>query len=131
MLVKNCAKCKRLIPYGSAYCPSCEAEIDAQRAKRKAENARRGALRRDPKYKRFYDSKPWRLLSAKRLSVDKHCAFCGKPAAEVDHIIEIQTPEGWAKRLDWSNTRSLCTVCHNKRHNRFQKRRTPGGGQKV
>ncbi|MBQ1839064.1 MAG: HNH endonuclease, partial [Ruminococcus sp.] len=34
---------------------------------------------------------------------------------------------GWARRYDESNFRPLCTVCHNKRHKRFQKRIPRGG----
>ncbi|MBQ3265073.1 MAG: HNH endonuclease [Ruminococcus sp.] len=120
MLLKNCPRCKTLIPYGKPYCPKCTAIVEQEREEQKQESARRYNARRDPKYTKFYRSKPWKLLSAKRLSVDKFCAFCGKPAVEVDHIIEIQTPEGWARRLDWNNTRSLCHKCHDKRHNRFQ-----------
>ena len=120
MLLKNCPRCKQLMPYGKKYCPKCAAKIEQEKVKLKADADRRYNSRRDQKYIKFYHSKPWKLLSAKRLSVDKFCAFCGKPAVEVDHIIEIQTPEGWARRLDWDNTRSLCHKCHDKRHNRFQ-----------
>lgn len=120
MLMKNCPKCRQLMPYGKKYCPKCTELVEQEREQRKTMAARQYDRRRDQKYIRFYHSKPWKLLSAKRLSVDKFCAFCGKPAVEVDHIIEIQTPEGWAHRLDWNNTRSLCHKCHDKRHNRFQ-----------
>ena len=123
MIYKNCPRCKKLMPYGKTYCESCSAIIAAERKKRKAENDRRYNQRRDAKYKKFYNSDPWKSLSEARLSRDKHCSFCGEPAQEVDHIIEIQTPEGWARRLDWNNTRSVCTVCHNIRHNRFLSRK--------
>ena len=126
MLLKNCPRCKELMPYGKAYCSKCMEIVEEEREQRKAKANRRYNAQRDPKYEKFYHSKPWKLLSAKRLSVDKFCVFCGKPATEVDHIIEIQTPEGWARRLDWNNTRSACHKCHDKRHKRFQrkKRRT-------
>ena len=127
MLMKNCPKCRQLMPYGKKYCPKCTELVEQEREQRKAEYDRRYNQRRDKKYIRFYHSKPWKLLSAKRLGTDKYCAFCDQagivprvPAVEVDHIIEIQTPEGWARRLDWNNTRSLCHECHDKRHNRFQ-----------
>ena len=78
---------------------------------------------RDPKYGRFYNGVEWRTLSRKRLQDDGYkCVMCGAFASEVDHIVPIQTPEGWDKRLDYDNTRSLCLDCHNKRHNRFKKR---------
>lgn len=64
------------------------------------------------------------MLSAKRLQDDGYrCSMCPNIATEVDHIVEIKTPEGWDRRLDYTNTRSLCTDCHNKRHNRFKKRK--------
>lgn len=123
MLFKNCPKCKRLMPYGKTYCDTCAKAVKAEREQRKAENIRRYNQRRNPKYKKFYNSNPWKNLSKARLEADKRCALCGKPATEVDHIIEIQTPEGWKRRLDWSNTRSLCTKCHNQKHNRFTSNR--------
>lgn len=126
MLLKNCPRCKRLMPYGKNYCPKCTPIVEQEREQRKAQADRLYNQRRDQKYIRFYHSKPWKLLSAKRLSVDKFCAFCNKPAVEVDHIIEIQTPEGWDRRLDWNNTRSLCHKCHDKRHGRFQSKTSKG-----
>ena len=123
MIYKSCPKCKALIPYGTTYCPACTQKVQEERQKRKAERDKAYNARRDPKYKQFYNSKPWKLLSEKRLSEEKHCRFCGKPASEVDHIVDIHTPEGWKRRLEWDNTRSLCHKCHDKRHNRFQKRR--------
>ncbi len=128
MLLKICNRCKRLIPYGSSYCSTCKpivaAELEARRAEYKRESNRRYNKTRDPKYVRFYNSNDWRTLSAKRLQDDNYkCVMCGKIATEVDHIIEIKTPEGWGRRLDYSNTRSLCSDCHNKRHNRFKRRK--------
>ena len=118
--MKNCPRCKKLMPYGKAYCPKCEPVVEQERKEQRVRSMKQYNKRRDPKYEKFYHSKPWKLLSAERLRIDKHCAFCGAPATEVDHIIEIQTDAGWARRLDWNNTRSLCTKCHNKRHKRFQ-----------
>ena len=127
MLLKSCGRCGNLIPYGSAYCTTCTPIVEAEReiymrgAKRRNNRAyNRG---RDPKYVRFYNSGAWRSLSAKRLQDDGYrCVWCGRIATEVDHIIEIQIPEGWEKRLDYDNTRSLCNACHNKRHGRFKKK---------
>ena len=128
MLLKSCNRCGNLFPYsGVGYCDKCmpivregrEARI--QEAKRK--NNREYNKTRDPKYIRFYNSNEWRSLSAKRLQDDGfRCAWCGKIADEVDHIVEIKTPDGWERRLDYDNTRSLCHTCHNKRHKRFEKR---------
>lgn len=125
MLLKACGRCGDLIPYGSAYCSKCLPIVTAEREARlkdtKRKNNRDYNRGRDPRYTRFYNSAEWRTLSAKRLQDDGYrCAWCGKIANEVDHIIEIQTPEGWERRLDYGNTRSLCHDCHNKRHKRFE-----------
>lgn len=127
MLLKSCGRCGNLIPYGATYCTKClpivEAEREARIQESRLKSNREYNKTRDPKYVRFYNSVEWRTLSAKRLQDDGYrCAWCGKIAAEVDHIIEIKTPEGWEKRLDYDNTRSLCHACHDKRHNRFKKK---------
>ena len=128
MLLKACNRCGNLIPYGGVYCAECapivEAKREARRQEAKRESDRRYNKTRDPKYAQFYNSVGWRTLSAKRLQDDGfRCTWCGKIADEVDHIIEIKTPDGWERRLDYTNTRSLCHSCHNKRHNRFEKKR--------
>ena len=127
MLLKSCGRCGNLIPYGVAYCTRCAPIVQEEREARLRESRlksnREYNKTRDPKYVRFYNSLAWRALAAKRLQDDKYkCTWCGKIADEVDHIIEIKTPEGWELRLDYDNTRSLCTECHNKRHNRFMKK---------
>lgn len=127
MLLKSCKRCGNLIAYGSVYCNTCkpivEAERLARRVESKKESDRRYNRKRDPKYVRFYNSAEWRTLSQKRLLDDGYkCVKCGAIASEVDHIIPIQTPEGWELRLDYDNTQSLCISCHNKKHKRFMKR---------
>lgn len=127
MLLKSCNRCGNLIPYGSAYCGTCTPIVEEEREARRREYSLKSNKKynktRDPKYSRFYNGIEWRTMSAKRLQDDGYrCAWCGGIATEVDHIIEIQTPEGWELRLDYSNTRSLCHGCHDKRHNRFIKK---------
>ena len=127
MLLKACNRCGNLIPYGATYCKPCEPIVAAEREARiqetKRKNNRDYNKTRDPKYARFYNSIEWRTLSAKRLQDDGYrCAWCGSIATEVDHIQEIKTPEGWERRLDYTNTRSLCHACHDKRHGRFIKK---------
>jgi 5-methylcytosine-specific restriction protein A len=128
MLLKPCNRCGNLIPYGPSYCSTCLPIVQMEREERLREARLRGNRRynktRDPKYTRFYNSIEWRTLSAKRLQDEGYlCAWCGGIATEVDHIQEIQTPEGWDRRLDYSNLRSLCHDCHDKRHGRFKKRK--------
>lgn len=128
MLLKPCGRCGNLIPYGATYCSTCRPIVEAEREARLRESRlksnREYNKTRDPKYLRFYNSIEWRTLSAKRLADDGYqCLWCKRIATEVDHIIEIQTPEGWTKRLDYDNTRSLCHACHDRRHGRFIKKK--------
>ena len=125
MLLKGCARCGNLIPYGATYCSKCLPTVEAEREARLRESRlksnREYNKTRDPKYIRFYNSPEWRTLSAARLQGDGYrCVWCGRIATEVDHIAEIQTPDGWERRLDYNNTRSLCKGCHNRRHGRFK-----------
>lgn len=127
MLLKSCGRCGDLIPYGATHCSKCRPIVQAEREARLRESRLKSNREynkgRDPKYTRFYNSGPWRALSEKRLQDDGYiCAWCKKIATEVDHIIEIQTDEGWPKRLDYDNLRSMCHTCHDKRHGRFIKR---------
>nr|DAN31660.1 MAG TPA: HNH endonuclease [Caudoviricetes sp.] len=77
----------------------------------------------------FYNSDSWRKLRLDALYRDHHeCVWCrGKGRVtrtnlEVDHIKELEYyPE---HALDLDNLRTLCKECHNKRHNRFQFRKS-------
>ena len=127
MLLKSCGRCGNLIPYGSSYCAECTPIVEAEREARMQENKRKNNRlynkSRDPKYTRFYNSADWRTLSAKRLQDDGYrCVWCGGIATEVDHIVELRSPDGWDRRLDYDNLRSLCHACHDKRHGRFIKK---------
>ena len=126
MLMKKCPRCGRLMPYGPTYCSECkplaEAELQAikeRNAKTKAQNYNR---RRDSRYLTFYRSKAWKELSRAFLQAAgyrcqaKLTTDCKGIAAEVHHIVPIQTPEGWDRRLDWDNLEAVCTSCHNGRH---------------
>ena len=131
MLLKECNRCRKLIPYGVAYCEGCTPIVEKEREARRLEQSRASNRRynktRDPKYGRFYSSKGWRILSKTRLQGDGYkCVKCGKFASEVDHIKPIQTPEGWELRLDYDNLQSLCLECHDDKHNRFKRKRHKG-----
>lgn len=125
MLLKECPRCKKLIPYGHTYCEKCkpivDAEIEEKKRKYNLKAQRKYNKKRDPKYTRFYSSKEWRMLSARFAQENGYrCMLCGAIANEVHHKTYIQTEEGWTKRLDWNNLELLCVSCHNKRHNRFK-----------
>ena len=124
MLLKACRRCGNLIPYGSAYCEECAPVVRAYKEAQHRDANRRYNQTRDPKYIRFYNSQAWRTLSA-RYTQDKgyKCEECGKIATEVHHKRPIQTTQGWNERLDYDNLELLCVDCHNKKHNRFQKRK--------
>jgi 5-methylcytosine-specific restriction endonuclease McrA len=127
MLLKACSRCGNLIPYGATYCSTClpivKAEREARIQESRLKSNREYNKTRDPKYTRFYSSTDWRVLSAKRLQDDGYrCVWCRGIATEVDHIQEIQTLEGWLRRLDYDNLRSMCHTCHDKRHGRFIKK---------
>ena len=128
MLLKPCGRCGNLIPYGATHCSTCLPIVKEEREARTRESRLRSNREynktRDPKYTRFYNSIEWRTLSAKRLQDDGYrCTWCKRIATEVDHIQEIQTPEGWVRRLDYDNLRSMCHTCHDKRHGRFIKKK--------
>lgn len=129
-LMKPCPRCKRLIPYGWSYCPDCKpiAEADLEAAKEHREEYRRKKYNQrynqkraqeDPKYRTFRNSKAWKLTSkAKLQSCGWKCEArvspdCPGLACEVHHIKPLKTPEGWDKRLDWSNLMGVCIQCHN------------------
>ena len=62
----------------------------------------------------FYRNHPtswyWPDVRARVLEDDEDkCVKCGKPASEVDHIVEIW--EG-GREFDLDNLQSLCHVCH-------------------
>lgn len=127
MLLKACPRCGNLIPYGMAYCEECTPIVEAQRQEYIQRSKRaydeRYNKTRDPKYVRFYNSKEWRILSAKYTQDKKYrCEQCGKIATEVHHKEPIQSETGWSLRLDYNNLELLCKDCHNKRHNRFVRR---------
>lgn len=146
MLMKSCRSCGRLIPYGSARCPSCQKKHDeivkekARESKRTRD--RRYNAKRDPKYRAFYNSKEWKMLSASTIEkAGYRCKKCGARLGskrddgsvvilEVDHIEPIQSDSGWGKRFDSKNLQCLCTECHNAKHKRFQ-HRPQGVGRKV
>lgn len=118
MTQKPCPRCKKLIPCGMAYCEECKASIAEARAK-----SRTPQTDNDKRCRAFYRSAPWKRTSAAKLaSVLYRCEAqlpgCQGTATETHHIKPIQTPDGWALRLDWDNLEAVCVRCHNRRHDR-------------
>lgn len=110
MLTKQCSRCKKIIPYGLQYCDDCKSIVQSERVKQVSDYDR---FRRDKRSKTFYNSKVWKMLSAKKLQDDKYkCQVCGAIATEVHHIVPIK--RDWTKRIEIANLMSVCTSCHNK-----------------
>ncbi len=127
MITKPCARCRKLIPYGKRYCDTCAPIVAAECEEQKKRANRRYNKSRDKKLEQFYNGKRWRITSKKYLDRHPKCIWCGEIATEVDHIEEINTPSGWARRYDETNFRPFCTTCHNKRHGRFTRKQTTRG----
>ena len=117
MTRKPCPRCGKLIPCGMAYCEDCTQIRSVRRQTRRADSA-------DGKqYRAFYRSAAWKRTSLAKLSAVSYqceagCKGCTGQAVEVHHIKPIQTPEGWALRLDWDNLEAVCVHCHNRWHRR-------------
>lgn len=128
MLLKMCARCKTPVVYPATYCERCKEIVDKEKEERletaKKQYNKRYNKTRDPKLIQFYNSPAWRSLSAKVMQDNAYrCKDCGAIATQVHHEIEVNTPEGWDLRFEYSNLVPLCDRCHNRRHKRFSKRR--------
>lgn len=145
MLVKLCARCKKIINYNDKYCSSCKEIAEKQKKESEKISNKRYNNRRDDKYIKFYNSKAWRTLSKKYMYAHRYlCEDCQEEAKsnnsytvqlaeECHHNQPIQTEQGWKRRLDYTNLIALCHYHHNKRHKRFSKQREKKkgkGGQK-
>ncbi len=134
MVLKPCPRCRRMMPHGRAYCEACtpiaKAELEAIRERNAKQKAQRYNRRRDPKYLAFYRSQDWKrtsraYLTEKGYKCEANLVGCQGMAVEVHHVQPIQTPEGWERRLDWSNLEAVCTACHNGRHPEKARARAP------
>lgn len=124
MRMRLCYKCKKPIVAPETYCNSCKKIVEKTQEEYKARRDSKYNTNRNPKYKEFYNSKPWKLLKEKKLQDEQYkCERCRHIATEVHHIKPIQTEEGWELRLEYNNIEALCTDCHNYRHKRFQRRK--------
>lgn len=127
-IIKLCAKCKKPIVYPNRYCLKCQSIYEEEVKENERLTNRRYNQKRDKKYIRFYNSNEWNQLKNKRLQDSNYmcerCKELGKRtiATEVHHIVPIQIERGWERRLDYTNTKSVCTSCHNYYHDRFKKK---------
>lgn len=131
MLVKLCAKCKKVIQHPNTYCDICRPIALQEKEEIKQRTNTRYNKQRIKKYEQFYNSKQWRDLSKMYLHNHNYkCEDCIAKstnqyhadvltATECHHKIPIQTQEGWDLRLEESNLRALCHNHHDIRHKRF------------
>ncbi|EGQ0314122.1 HNH endonuclease [Staphylococcus pseudintermedius] len=91
-------------------------------------------MRDKSKRKQFYKSKAWNNVRQRVLARDNYeCQECKKngivttnnpekhKTLDVDHIKELEFYPDLALEMD--NLITLCIKCHNKKHNRYQKRK--------
>lgn len=110
---------------GSSLCSECAEKKREERLKSmkqgrdyKSEYRKRKETE-DPRYRRFYRSKEWRMVSARYAhSVGYRCEECGDWGTDVHHVVPIQEPQGWERRFDEGNLKMLCVRCHNEAHGR-------------
>lgn len=140
MLTKQCAKCKRTVPFGIRHCANCAPIAEQEQAENKAKRGRQYDKARDPKYKIFYDSIEWRTLRAVKLQESGYiCERCKAEgittlAEDVHHIVPLGVD--WDLRLTKPNLICLCVSHHNEAHDRFGRFKkketdTPRGVKKV
>lgn len=99
---------KRICPIHGIYekqnkqdkCPECA----------KASNKNYDNNQRDDDLVNFYRSPAWKRVRKIQLTKHPICINCDRPAAIVDHIVEIR--DG-GSRLSLSNLQSMCISCHN------------------
>ena len=106
---------------GSTYCSECLAErrVSQKRDRDYKIEYEKRVESEDPRYRRFYRSNEWRLVSRHYAnSVGYRCEECGAWGTDVHHVEPIQTAEGWERRFDETNLKMLCVRCHNKAHGR-------------
>jgi 5-methylcytosine-specific restriction protein A len=64
----------------------------------------------DKDRKRIYNSRRWRYLRGKRLTINPICQGCGRELArDVDHVVSL---EQGGRAYDLANTQALCSTCH-------------------
>lgn len=132
--MKLCARCQRVIEAPNRYCDRCRPIVEKQAEEYKQKSNSRYNKQRDVKYTKFYNSRAWRTLSKKYITIHYLCEECQREAElnneysiqlaeEVHHKDPIQTETGWIRRFDWSNLISLCHLHHDIAHKRFKGRK--------
>lgn len=119
MLYKLCARCHKPTKQGNPYCDACRPTAQSEQASNRAKRmAAYDANQRDQRKVAFYRSKPWRLLSQRKMmDVGYQCEVCKANgriaiAEDVHHIVPLS--KDWSRRLDYDNLLAVCSSCHRK-----------------
>ena len=140
MVMKICRKCGSLIPYPHTYCTKCQNEYNKDREQQLKESKKKydanyNKYKRNKEHTKFYNSDEWKLLKEKYLQDQQYrCEKCEelhklnrkhkrRVAVEVHHKKWLSTPDGWERRLDYTNLMALCHAHHDEMHGRFQKKK--------
>lgn len=134
MLLKLCARCKKVIQAPNRYCKRCSELFDKEKEINKQKQMSRYNQKRNKQYKKFYNSKEWKILRNTYLEKNPICEMCKEEAKknnkytvqlteEVHHKEPIQTPTGWLRRFEWNNLIGLCHKHHDEKHKRFKKKK--------
>lgn len=114
----KCSTCHKLTRQANGYCDDHQSLAQQDEAKRQAYYDR---YKRNKKTQKHYQSKEHKIW-AKAIATKSNglCVLCSTVEAptigtEADHIIPIETPEGWKRRLEISNGQWLCHSCHMKK----------------
>jgi hypothetical protein len=88
--------------------PNCP-EFAVYRGRCRGHARRNERDRKDPRARRVYDSKKWRLTRRRKLSMSPICERCGEElATEVHHVGGVLDDD----TFDLSRLESLCARCH-------------------
>ena len=117
---KECRKidCHKLTQDASGYCDEHRylvADVEADRQKYYDTHKRNKVT------SKYYQSKEHKLWSyqvrSRAKGLCQRCSTASVPVIgdEADHIIPIDTPVGWERRMDIKNGQLLCHTCHMKK----------------
>lgn len=122
VILKQCSRCKAVVPYPKRYCDDCAKIVTQENIKGRMASSKRYNTVLDKGIKNFYKSSQWQLFRIALLEERGYkCEDCGAIAVDVHHVKHLDTSEGWERRLDVDNCKILCIKCHNFQHKRFGK----------
>lgn len=118
MALKPFRECKCLGCHNLTRDTYCEVHMHMKIDEEKKRQVYYDMHKRNKVTRKYYQSKEHKLwVVAVKRKAKGLCELCSTIEApvigsEADHIIPIDTPEGWSKRMDLSNGQLLCHNCH-------------------